>query len=446
MVNVRLVERDQLFLMPPSVSDWLPDGHLAWFIVDLVDELDLAGLYSSLRADGRGGASYHPKMMLAVLLYAYCVGERSSRRIERRLVEDVAFRVVAANQQPDHATLARFRVRHRDAVAGIFSQVLGVCVAEGLVDTGVVAIDGTKMEANASSWSNRTRRQIVDEILDEADAVDAAEDEAFGDRRGDELPEKWADRHDRRSRLREALDRLDDETDHGGTTRREVNTTDPDSRRQRTRTGFIQGYNAQAAVSEDHIVVAADVVTAGNDAAQLIPMIETVEQNLADVAQVGVFVADSGYWNTTNLNHLNDNVLVKPRATPGENKNPNRDSREQVKILDQLNTGEISPETAAETLGVSTTRIQKLLTRHTSGITTPAQAKARMKQRLATNSGAVAYAKRKTTVEPVFGNLKANLGFRRFSQRGLHAVRAEWQLIATTHNLLKLHRHHQAAS
>src|SRR3990170_1789506 len=211
MVNVRAVERDQQFLMPPSVSDWLPEDHLAWFIVDLVAELDLAGLYASLRSDGRGGASYHPEMMLAVLLYAYCVGERSSRRIERRLIEDVAFRVVAANQCPDHATLARFRARHREAVAGLFSQVLGLCVTEGLVQAGVVAIDGTKIEANASAWSNRTRRQIAEEILDEAEAVDAAEDDQFGDRRGDELPERWAGRHDRRSRLREALRQLDAE-------------------------------------------------------------------------------------------------------------------------------------------------------------------------------------------------------------------------------------------
>lgn len=446
MVNVRAVERDQQFLLPPSLSDWLPEGHLAWFVLELVDEMDLAGLYSSLRADGRGGASYHPEMMLAVLLYAYCVGERSSRRIERRLVEDVAFRVLAANQQPDHATLARFRVRHRDAVSSIFSQVLGVCVAEGLVDTGMVAIDGTKMEADASSLSNRTRRQIVEEILDEADAVDAAEDEAFGERRGDELPDHWADPRGRRSRIREALDRLDNETDESGKARKEVNTTDPDSRRQRTRTGFIQGYNAQAAVSEDQIVVAVDVVTAGNDAAQLVPMIETAEQNLAGV-EVGVYVADSGYWNTDSLNQLKDrNVLVKPRATPGEKNNPNRESIRQVETLDQLDKGEIRPETAAETLGVTTRQIRKLLHRHTSGITTPAQAKARMKQRLATTTGTAAYAKRKTTIEPVFGNLKANLGYRRFTQRGLHAVQAEWQLIATTHNLLKLHRHKLAAT
>ena len=144
--------------MPPSVADWLPEGHLAWFVLDVVAELDLSGFTADYRADGRGGAVYDPSAMLAVLLYAYCTGERSSRRIERRLVEDVAFRVLAANQSPDHATLARFRRRHQDAIAGVFGQVLGLCVAEGLVDAGVVAIDGTKIAANASAWANRTRK------------------------------------------------------------------------------------------------------------------------------------------------------------------------------------------------------------------------------------------------------------------------------------------------
>ena len=209
MVNVRVVERDRLWLMPPSLSDWLPSDHLAWFVLDVIAELDLSSFYRSLRADGRGGASYDPELMLGVLLYAYCVGERSSRRIEGRLCDDVAFRVIAANQQPDHATLARFRRRHQDAIGEVFFQVLGLCVAEGLVEAGVVAIDGTKIEADASVWSSRTRRQLADEILEETETVDAAEDDRFGDRRGDELPERWTDRRDRGARIREALRQLD---------------------------------------------------------------------------------------------------------------------------------------------------------------------------------------------------------------------------------------------
>ncbi len=208
--NLREVDRDQLWLMPPSVSEWLPEDHLAWFVLDVVAELDLSVFYADYRDDGRGGAAYDPAMMLTVLIYAYCVGERSSRRIERRLVDDVAFRVLAANQRPDHATLARFRARHQEAVAALFAQVLGLCVAEGLVTAGVVSIDSTKIEANASAWSNRTRRQIAEEILAEAERIDATEDAELGDRRGGELPERWARRRDRRPRLAEALRQLDE--------------------------------------------------------------------------------------------------------------------------------------------------------------------------------------------------------------------------------------------
>ncbi len=480
MVNVRAVERDQQFLMPPSLSDWLPEDHLAWFVIDLVAELDLAELYASLRADGRGGASYHPEMMLGVLLYAYCVGERSSRRIERRLVEDVAFRVVAANQCPDHATLARFRARHREAVASLFSQVLGLCVSEGLVRTGVVAIDGTKVEANASAWSNRTRRQIADEILTEAETVDAAEDEEFGDRRGDELPVEWAGRGDRRSRLREALRQLDAEgaadwesymaereakeaelgrrlpgrkpqkgSDHRGKTR-QANTTDPDSRMLRARNRFVQGYNAQAAVSEDHIVVAAELTNAANDSTQLVPMVEAAQQNLTGAGgpEVGTFVADAGYWSAENLSRISDiDLLVTPMpATTGitDPDDPRRRQREAV--IQRVDSGEISVRHAAEEMGVSHTWVRRLLKDHRRGVADPAQLRIEMQERLASDTGAAAYAKRKTTVEPVFGNLKANLGFRRFSQRGLDAVRSEWRLICTIHNLLKLHRHQLATT
>jgi transposase len=159
--NFVAVDREQLMLMPPSVADWLPEDHLAWFVLDVVAELDLTGFLSGYRADGRGGAAYDPAMMLAVLIYAYCTGERSSRRIERRLVEDVAFRVVAANQQPDHATIARFRATHETAIASLFAQVLAVCAGQGLLRPGLVAIDGTRMVANASKEANRTAEQVA---------------------------------------------------------------------------------------------------------------------------------------------------------------------------------------------------------------------------------------------------------------------------------------------
>jgi len=352
MVNVRTVERDQLLLMPPSLSDWLPGDHLAWFIIDVVAELDLSGFYRSLRADGRGGASYDPEVMLGVLLYAYCVGERSSRRIEQRLCDDVAFRVVAANQAPDHATLARFRRRHQDVIAGVFAQVVALCVTEGLVQSGVVAIDGTKIEADVSVASSATRRQIVDEILEEAEAVDAAEDLEYGARRGDELPDRWVDRSDRRARLREALRQLDAdgpsdaESYHTDRTAREaelgrklggrradpttkrasaartrrINVTDPDSRTLKDRRRFIWGYNAQAAVTEDQIVVAAQVTTVARDSVVFETMVVATEENLVDTGAdpVETFVADTGYWSIPNATlDIDADVLITPMPLTG---------------------------------------------------------------------------------------------------------------------------------
>ncbi len=482
MVNVRAVERDQLLLMPPSLVDWLPSDHLAWFVLDVIAELDLTGFYRSLRADGRGGASYHPEVMLGVLLYAYCVGERSSRRIERRLCDDVAFRVIAANQAPDHATLARFRRRHQDAIGEVFSQVLGLCVGEGLVQARVVAIDGTKVEADASAWSSRTRRQLVDEILDEAEAVDAAEDDWFGDRRGDELPAEWTDRRDRRARLREALRQLDAdgpsdaesyqaarqvkeaELGHklagrkanpdakwGSRARtRQVNVTDPDSRIVKDGHRFIQGYNAQAAVTEDHVVVAAEVTNAARDSTIFEPMVTATERNLADSGgdRVEVFVADAGYWSVDNATiDIDADVLITPMpATSGITDLDDPRIGRRREVIERLDRGEITVKAAAEEMGVSTTWARRLLRDHRNRRPDPAQLRNAMLERLASELGAAAYAKRKITVEPVFGNLKANLGFRRFSRRGLDAATSEWRLICTVHNLLKIHRRRLATT
>lgn len=482
MVNMRSVDRDQLLLLPPSLSDWLPADHVVWFIVDVVAELDLSGFYRSLRADGRGGASYDPELMLGVLLYAYCVGERSSRRIEQRLCDDVAFRVIAANQQPDHATLARFRRRHQDAIADIFTQVVALCIAEGLVQAGVVAIDGTKIEADVSPGSSVTRRQIVDEILEEAEAVDAAEDLEYGDRRGDELPERWADRRDRRARLREALRQLDadgpSDTESYQAARkareaklgrklsgrpadpgskwasaartRKINVTDPDSRTVKDGRRFIQGYNAQAAVSEDQIVVAAEVTTAASDSVVFATMVDHAQGNLTDngADSPGVFVADTGYWSIPNATlDIDAEVLITPMPMTGAITDPDdpRLARRQA-VIERLDRAEITVTAAAAELGVSTTTVRKLLKKRRSGLPDSFQVRREMVERLATEHGAAAYAKRKTTVETVFGNVKANLGFRRFTRRGLDATSSEWRLICTVHNLLKIHRHRLATT
>jgi transposase len=471
-INVRDVERDQLWLMPPSVRDWLPEDHLAWFVLDVVAELDLAEFYDTYRTDGRGGAAYDPALVLAVLIYAYCAGERSSRRIERRLVEDVAFRVVAANQCPDHATLARFRARHQHAIAELFAQVLGLCVAEGLVAAGVVSIDSTKVEANASAWSNRTRRQIAAEILAEAERTDAAEDVEWGERRGGELPGQWADSAHRRARLREALRQLDDlgpsdqesyeaeraakeaamgrklpgrkpKPNSAKAKARQANVTDPDSRMLRARNRFLQGYNAQAAISEDQVVVAAEVTNAANDSTMFAPLVEATEANLEEAGRsegVGAYAADAGYWSVANatLDTEADLLIAPMPATTGVT-DPD-DPRIVVRnaVLDHLEAGELSLTEAAAEMGVSQTWARELRKIRRRGGPDPARTRKDMLERLASEEGKQLYAKRWFTAEPVFGNIKANLRFRRFSRRGKRAAASEWRLICSVHNLLKL--------
>jgi transposase len=200
--NFLACDREQELLLPPSLREWLPEGHLAWFVIDAVAEMDLSAFYAAYRDDGHGRAAHDPAMMVALLLYAYAVGRRSSRVIERACVDDVAFRVIAANRRPDHCTIARFRQRHEAALAGLFGDVLALCADAGLVGVAVLAVDGTKVHANASQHQNLDYDQIAKQILAEADAVDRAEDERFGDRRGDELPPELATAQGRRGWLR----------------------------------------------------------------------------------------------------------------------------------------------------------------------------------------------------------------------------------------------------
>ncbi len=525
-VNVRGGGRDQMFLMPPSVRDWLPEGHLAWFVVDVVAELDLADFYAEFRLDGRGGAVYDPAMMLSVLVYAYCTGERSSRRVERRLVEDVAYRVLAANQCPDHATLARFRRRHQDAIAGLFGQVLALCVKAGLVDTGVVAIDGTKFGANASFFANRTREQLAKAIMAEAEATDTAEDEQFGERCGDELPQEWSGGRGRRERIRAALDELDRQSARDYETRmteraakeqatgrkltgpkpsaetarrarpRRANTTDPHSRIiPQSSKGVLQGYNAQAAATAEHIVVAAEVTATTNDQPHFVPMATAVNENLCEAglsSGVGVFLADAGYWTAANgTADVGAKALIATRKTAWRDKNKPDDDKlavlakvnrgelsqrkageilgvsytwirdmtkryfgqegqritrkaepephEWIPVIERVARGEISKRAARDELTVSDTRINRMLAHVRDGIIDPTIVRKTMDDALAEPDNVELYKKRGCTIEPVFGNIKANLGYRRFSRRGMQAVQSEWRLICTAHNLLKLH-------
>jgi transposase len=436
--NFLPAERDQLYVMPPSLSDWLPKEHLALFVLDVVEALDLSVFYARYRCDGLGRASYEPSVMVSVLLYAYCVGERSSRRIERRCTEDIAFRVLAANQVPDHATIARFLAGHERAFSALFGQVLSLCQRAGLVKLGVLALDGTKIAANASGPANRTRSDLEAEaarIVAEAIATDRAEDARYGDGHGDELPPEFADPGSRRARIAAAKARLDADdalrqaeyetrvaakaaaeatrTTRGGgrplkpkrrRSEPRANLTDPDSSIMHDSAGYLQGYNAQAVVTQDQIIVAADVTQDASDNHQLVPMVVSAQHNLrvAGVrAPIGAVVADAGYWS-------------QPSAAC-----------------------DAGPELFIAT---KTTRVRGHPLPRTGRIRASATPRQRMERKLKTKRGRAIYAKRAITVEPVFGQIKEARGARRFHRRGLHAVDCEWKLLATTHNILKMWR------
>jgi transposase len=441
-VGARFVsgDREQVFLLPPDMRDWLPESDLAWTVIDAVGQLDLSGFEAAYRADGRSRPPYDPAVMVALLLFAYCDGVRSSRQIERRCERDVAYRVVSGNLRPDHATIARFRVRHRQALAGVFTQVLRLCAQAGLLRVGLVALDGTKMAAPASPGQNRTREQLdaeiaevagqVEAMLAEAERVDADEDAAHGSARGDEPPAGLMSRQARLERLRAAKDRLDaehaasqaaqeqrqmdwqarraaggkvgrppgDRPPAGKRARERVNVTDPDSRSQVTSNGLVQGYNAQAVVAAGQIIVATDVQSSPADNIALHPMIAAaqaeVEAATGGAQRIRGVLADAGYGGRRNL------------TQPSE-----------VTLLVSTSSG------------------------RTSTVTGPPRhpAVAAMHQRVRSRTGRRLMRRRGGRVEPVFGQIKNRLG-NNLHHRGLEAARAEWRLIATSHNLAKYWR------
>jgi transposase len=456
--NFLRCDREQSLLLPPDLRDWLDEDHLAWFVIEAIEELDLEPFYAAYRVDGHGRAAHDPQMMLTLLAYAYCVGERSSRGIERRCREDVAFRVICANQVPDHATIARFRVRHQEALAGLFGQVLGLCAEAGMVRAGVIAVDGSKFAAAASDSAIRSYEEIAAEVLAEAERIDAAEDAIHGADRGDELPEHLRSRGGRRAWLREAKERLEREraakkesiprdrgerlelcrgrlvadwrAEHKGNRAYEayraggvmkdgrrfgrppdpytqpaqpegkINTTDPDARRMKFGRNFIPAYNAQAAVTEEQIIVAAEITTEGGDFEQLDPVVTAAERELqaAGVAdRLVVVLADAGYWSNDHIDSLRERGMI-PIVAPDTTRSRPRKTR----------------------LGGPYDFMRRVL---------------------ASERGEELYSRRLGMVEPVFGQIKANRRIGRFKRRGQAAARSEWRLIAATHNLLKLHRH-----
>jgi transposase len=476
------VDRDQLFLVPPDMREWLPEGHLVWWLLAVVERLDTTELHRRRRRGGQGRAGYDPDMLLALLIYAYCTKVRSSRQIERCCETDVAYRVICAGRIPDHSTIARFRQDHAGLARRLFLEVLEICAEAGLAQVGVVALDGTKIAANASRDANRSRARLEADIaamFDQARDLDDDEDDRFGDRRGDELPAELADAGARKARLQAALDKLNERHARRRSRRdpaqvwaarvaiteerlvaarqrwaarqaakipgrgmparyregkevarveaalararakaataaaapaartAQVNVTDPDSRLMPTANGWVQGYNAQAAVNEIGIIVAAEVFDDPNDVELFTPMLDALQRTATVTGPVGVILADAGYSSTKNL------------TAPGPTRLIATTSAAKTRRDDQPASRGPAPEEAS-----------------------PLEA---MRHALRTPEGRRLYKQRSWTIEPGFGNLKTNLGFNRFSRRGHPAAQAEWQLITAAANLLKLHRWHPGA-
>lgn len=422
----RPYDPDQLLVLPPSLREWLPQDHLVYFMSDLVEQLDLGAIYGSYTEE-RGYPPYHPVLMTKLLLYGYATGTYSSRKLARECIDDVAFRVLCAGDAPDFRTIAAFRRRHLDALSALFLQVLQLCREAGLAKLGHVAIDGTKLKANASKHKAMSYARMQEEetrlkaeikgLLARAEAEDAAEDERYGpERRGDELPEELRHRESRLKKIQEAKAALErqarEEAEASGRADAEEavpkpkaqrNFTDPESRIMLdSQKAFVQAYNAQAAVDhESQVIVAVEVVQAANDKGQLVPMVEQVCRNLE--ASPEAVSADSGYWTESDVQTLED-CEIPAFVAPGKIRH--REWREPQRLSEPV------PEDLPP--------------------------KERMAYRLRTERGRTEYDKRKVTAEPVFGQIKGARGFRRFLLRGLEQVQAEWRLVCAVHNLLKL--------
>ena len=442
----RPYEPDQTYLLPPSLKEWLPKNHLTYFINDLVDELDLSEITREYEGEDRGYPPYHPVMMTKVLVYGYCVGKPSSRRIQKELEEGIAFRVLAAENRPDFRTISDFRKRHLNALAKIFCQVLQLCQKAGLVKLGHVALDGTKIKANASKHKAmsydrmcKTEAELekeVERLLQEAARVDAREDELYGqDKRGDELPEELSRRETRLKKIREAKKALEEEAclkaqkeaaeraakesacngkkppgRPAGPVQKKPegkaqrNFTDPDSKIMKgADKAFVQAYNAQAAVdSKAQIIVAHDVITNPNDSVATVEMVDQIKEHCGKMPKK--MSADSG-------NYSEDNV-------------------------EELKAREVEPFIATGKI----THSDRLVSAPRGRIPVSATVKDRMARKLKTKRGRTIYARRKAIVEPVFGQIKSVRGFDRFLLRSHWKVRCEWAMICMGHNLLKLFR------
>lgn len=442
----RFYDPNQTLLLPLNIRDWLPDGHLALFISDVVDELDLTPIFGYYEGEDRGSPPYNPRMMTKILFYAYCVGVPSSRKIEKKLYEDIAFRYLAAGNFPDFRTISDFRKIHINILEDLFVQVLLLCDTAGLVKLGTVSLDGTKVKANASLQKTKTYQTLCEEekqlkkmvrdLLRQAEEVDQEEDRLFGeDKRGDELPPGFQKKNERLKRIREAKKQLEKkqrqhyeeyqkhqkerEQKEKATGKKlrgrklhpvskkpveklKANTTDPDSRVMKTRQGFVQGYNGQAMVDVEHqIIVAGDLVQDENDKHQQLPMIEKIKRYIGRIPEK--LTMDAGYWDEQRLKQLDKDIDLYVATE--------KDWKEREKLRNR-------PPPRG--------RIPKNMSY-----------KDRMERKLLTIKGREIYQKRGSSVEPVFGQIK-NRGLGQLLLKGLEKSRGEWMLICLSHNLLKL--------
>jgi len=442
--NFVVREREQLYLLPPSLSDWLLEDHLAWFVLDCVEETDLDSFYAKYREDGWGGAAHDPKTMVPLLVYACRLGVRSSRQIERACHQDIAFGVICAGLFSDHTTIARFRARHEEDLKTIFTASLRLCAKAGMTSVGLVALDGTKMAAPASMGKNRNKNALDEEVAKmfaDAKAIDVTEDATFGDARGDEPPAVLRGRAERRRRFKAAKKLLDKELaterqahaahlaeraakeerrgkklrgqkpkapeDKAGAKVKKINTTDPESKVMSTTKGYLQDYNAQAVANEDQVIVAASVTDEQNDLGQLHPMIEAAKASLAAARiddRPDELLADAGYGSEENLAALDDDDPDAYVATHNMKKNQTP------------RTGRRGPLKKGATLVE------------------------RMDRKVSKKAGRAVYAKRQQIIEPILGQIKDGRRIRGFMRKGKEAAASEWKLICGTHNLLKLYR------
>jgi transposase len=436
---------EQSWLFPPSPQDWLPENHLVYFLMDVSEQLDLSPIIDWYDSEQGGQPPYHPRMMLVLLLYSYCVGVFSSRKIAARCETDVAFRVIVGHHIPDFRTISEYRRRHLEQFQYLFVEVLRLCRESGLLQVGRLALDGTKIKANASRHkamsydrmtTEETRLQAeIEELLKQAQAADESDDAAHGsDHRGDELPAELARRESRLQKIRQAKAALEqqardkaaaeaaarqaegkppaksDPQDAVPDPKAQRNFTDPESKIMKTSSkGWDQCGNAQAVVNENQIIVAADVTDQANDVRQLQPMLE---QTIANIDEVGVsgnieaFSADAGYFSEANVEVLEQHDRVEEAyIATGRMKHNER----------------VSPAPKG---------------RIPAGL----RAKEKMARKLRTKKGRVEYARRKAIAEPPFGQIKHCRSFRQFLLRSLAKMQAEWKLVALTHNLLKLFR------